>query len=91
MGESEHYIIEVKNGKLKPGDVLTKQYIDGLKRRKNREEAHQYNRRTTFKVISQDYVPNIKVEEAVGVQGPIIELNEKVIKEDVQDLPEDNK
>ena len=89
MGESEPYIIEVKNGKLKPGDVLTKQYIDGLKRRKNKEEAHQYNRRTAFKVVSQDYVPNIKIVEEVGVKGPIIELNEKVIKEDVQDLSKD--
>lgn len=91
MGESEPYIVEVKNGKLKPGDVLTKQYIDGLKRRKSKEAAHQYNRRTAFKVVSQDYVPSIKVEEELGVQGPTIELNEKVIKEDAQDLPEDNK
>jgi len=91
MGESEPYIIEVKNGKLKPGDVLTKQYIDSMKRRKSREEAHQYNRRTAFKVVSQDYIPKVKVEKEVEIQGPTIELNEKVIKEDVQDLPADNK
>ncbi len=89
MGESEPLVMEYKDGKLKKGDVLTKAYIDGLRRRKHREEAHQYNRRTTFKVISQEYVPKPKEEvKEIEVEGPTIELEDKK-KEDVKKPAED--
>ena len=47
---------------VKEGDVLTKSYINKIKFRKNKKKAHQYNRRTSFKVLSEDYVSekNIK-------------------------------
>ena len=35
-----------KDGKLKLGSVLDEAYINTLKREKDREKAHQYNRRT---------------------------------------------
>ena len=57
MGESVPYVMEEKDGKLKKGDVLTPSYISKFKFKKNREKAHQYNRRTTIKVLSEDYVP----------------------------------
>ena len=89
MGESEPLVMEYKDGKLKKGDVLTKAYIDGLRRRKHIEEAHQYNRRTTFKVISQEYVPKPKEEvKEIEVEGPTIELEDKK-KEDVKKPAED--
>ena len=78
MGETEPFVMEHKDGKLKVGDVLTKSYIDGLRRRKYKEQAHQYNRRTTFKVISQEYVPKLKEEvKEIEVEGPTIELEDK--------------
>jgi peptidoglycan-associated lipoprotein len=52
MGKSEPYTRDVKNGKLKKGDVLNDEYISKLKRKKNIEKAHQYNRRTDFKVMT---------------------------------------
>ena len=91
MGETEPFVVEHKDGKLKVGDVLSKAYIDGLRRRKNREEAHQYNRRTTFKVVSQEYVPKPKEEVKEEVEGPTIELKDEEKKENVQDIPTDNK
>ena len=40
---------------FKEGDILTESYINKLKR-KYKETAHQYNRRTAFKVLRQDYI-----------------------------------
>ena len=87
MGESEPYIIEVKNGKLKPGDVLTKQYIDSMKRRKSREEAHQYNRRTDFKVLSGDFKEWLDKNPSLGndertIQRALIDQKGQVIPTD---------
>ena len=61
-GETEPFVIEEDNGRFKIGDVLTKSYINKIKFRKNKKKAHQYNRRTSFKVLSEDYVSedNIK-------------------------------
>ncbi|MFP4447735.1 MAG: OmpA family protein [Bacteroidales bacterium] len=42
---------------LEEGDVLTEEFIDELETEEQREEAHQINRRTEFKVISTDYSP----------------------------------
>ena len=67
-GESEPYVLtaedskrEVKGGFLtkkvfKKGDVMSVSYINRLKN-KFKETAHQFNRRTSFKVLSEDYVP----------------------------------
>ncbi|MAR39928.1 MAG: hypothetical protein CMD22_04535 [Flavobacteriales bacterium] len=72
-GESEPYVLTSEDSKhdqrggfftkkiFKEGDVLTESYINKLK--KNfKEIAHQYNRRTTFKVLTEDYVPNVAEE-----------------------------
>ena len=83
MGESEPFVMEHKDGKLKKGDVLSLAYIDGLRRKKHQEQAHQYNRRTTFKVVRQDYAPPTKPkEEEKGVEGPTIELKDIENEED---------
>jgi peptidoglycan-associated lipoprotein len=57
MGESSPFVIEEKDGRFKVGDVLTESYIKKIKFKKNKEHANQYNRRTSFKVIREDYVP----------------------------------
>ena len=72
-GESEPYILteqdskrEVKGGFLtkkvfKEGDEMSVSYINGLKN-KFKETAHQLNRRTSFKVLSENYILN-KIKE----------------------------
>ena len=57
MGEREPFIIEKKDGRFKVGDVLTESYIKKIRFKKNKEKANQYNRRTSFKVLREDYVP----------------------------------
>ena len=57
MGENEPFVIEVKDGRFKVGDVLTESYIRKILFRKNREVANQYNRRTSFKVLINDSNP----------------------------------
>ena len=59
-GENEPFVIENKNGRFKEGDVLTESYINKIKFKKNRKKAHQYNRRTSFKVLREDYVSQSK-------------------------------
>jgi peptidoglycan-associated lipoprotein len=56
VGENEPFVIEKKKGRFKEGDVLTESYINKIKMRKNKKKAHQYNRRTSFKVLREDYV-----------------------------------
>ena len=56
-GESEPYVIEKNNGRFKVGDILSERYINKIRFNKNKEAANQYNRRTSFKVLREDYVP----------------------------------
>jgi peptidoglycan-associated lipoprotein len=65
MGENEPFVIESKDGKLKEGDVLTEKYIKNIRFKKNKEKANQYNRRTSFKVLREDYISD-KTEETVA-------------------------
>ena len=58
MGEKEPYIMDVKDGRLKMGALLDEAYISNLKREKDQEKAHQYNRRTDFKVLDKFYNPD---------------------------------
>ena len=64
MGENEPFVIENKDGRLKVGDVLTEKYIKKIKFKRNKEKANQYNRRTSFKVLREDYVADDKKEVA---------------------------
>ena len=74
-GESQPYILTAEDAKhnkkgsifskkkFQEGDVLTASYIRKLKN-KFKETAHQFNRRTTFKVLNEDYIPSkIIIEE----------------------------
>ena len=58
MGENSPFVIEEKDGRFKVGDVLTESYIKKILFKKNKEKANQYNRRTSFKIIREDYVPS---------------------------------
>jgi len=62
-GEAEPYVIQEKDGRFDVGDVLTSTYINKIRFKKNKEKAHQYNRRTSFKVFREDYVPDNETEK----------------------------
>jgi len=64
IGENEPFVIEKKDGRLKEGDVLTEKYIKKIRFKKNKEKANQYNRRTSFKVLREDYVPAASMKVA---------------------------
>ena len=61
MGEGA--IHKEKDGRFDIGDVLTESYIKNIKFKKNKEKAHQYNRRTSFKVLSEGYMPTSNEDE----------------------------
>ena len=79
-GESEPYVLTAEDAKhderggffakkiFKEGDVLTESYINKLKK-KFQEVAHQYNRRTTFRVLSEDYVPAVVEKKQIEKQN----------------------
>ena len=60
MGETEPYVMDRKDGRLKMGVALDESYISSLRREKDREKAHQYNRRTDFKVLDKFYNPDTR-------------------------------
>jgi peptidoglycan-associated lipoprotein len=89
MGESEPYTIEKKDGRFKEGDVLTQSYIKKIRFKKNKEKAHQYNRRTSFKVLREDYAkPELKVIKKQEIKGPKLELKNKKIKNADENMSE---
>ena len=56
MGETEPFVMDLKDGKLRVGAVLSPDFIENkLRRKKDKEKAHQYNRRTDFKVILDSF------------------------------------
>jgi peptidoglycan-associated lipoprotein len=57
---------------LKVGDTLAKPYIDALPNDQNKEIAHQLNRRTEFRVLSNDYVPGGKPANEIDAQQQIL-------------------
>jgi peptidoglycan-associated lipoprotein len=58
-------------GSFKTGDVLTDAFINNLKKPALKEEAHQLNRRTEFKVLRTNF---IKSETSEGTNKPVIEI-----------------
>jgi len=65
MGESEPFVIEEKDGRFKIGDVLTESYIKKIRFKKNKKVANQYNRRTSFKVLREDYISQDDIKKVV--------------------------
>ncbi|MDI3479086.1 MAG: hypothetical protein PWQ43_1094 [Rikenellaceae bacterium] len=61
-------IINDKEYTFTKGTVLTEEYINSLKTEDEREAAHQLNRRTTFQIISEDYVPSGEQNKPVQIE-----------------------
>ncbi len=70
-------------GSFKEGDVLNDAFIDNLKSKKLKEEAHQLNRRTEFKVLRTNFVKpqgnidNINLQEQKSSSAEPIESKDK--------------
>ncbi|MCX6290849.1 MAG: OmpA family protein [Bacteroidetes bacterium] len=84
-GEKEPRTLNVNMGHFKAGDVLTDAFITGLKNTALKEEAHQLNRRTEFKVLRTNYVKGQKATENAPAPGTVIDsvAGKAVPKEDV--------
>jgi peptidoglycan-associated lipoprotein len=78
-------------GSFKAGDVLTDEFIDKLKSKKLKEEAHQLNRRTEFKVLRTNYIkgqgaidnlnmekPDSAADESEGTLRPVDDVKEAI-------------
>ena len=59
-GESIPRLIDQASSFFQKGDRITDDYIAKLKSDPEKEEAHQMNRRTEFRVLRSDYVPKAK-------------------------------
>ena len=55
-GQRDPRILLKNTGSFKAGDILDDNFIDKLKNNKTKEEAHQLNRRTEFKVLRTNYI-----------------------------------
>ena len=56
-GESVARVIDQASSFFKKGDRITDDFISKLKTDPEKEEAHQMNRRTEFRVLRSDFVP----------------------------------
>lgn len=56
-GETTPRVIPFDLSFMKKDDVITEAYINKLPTEPQKEEAHQMNRRTEFRVLRSDYVP----------------------------------
>ncbi|NCO56468.1 MAG: hypothetical protein GW876_13870, partial [Bacteroidetes bacterium] len=51
-----------KDGVFKEGDILNEDYINKLLTQELKDQANQINRRTEFKVLSTNYIPDVDNE-----------------------------
>lgn len=63
---------ETRPLKLADGTQLTEKYINSIKDKKEQERLHQLNRRTTFRVISWDFVDPKAPKTDRSINRPVI-------------------
>ena len=64
-------VLDKDNGSFKAGNVLNDAFINGLKNTKLKEEAHQLNRRTEFKVLRTNFVKGQSAIDNINLQSPV--------------------
>lgn len=70
-GASMPRALDKDMGSFKAGDVLNDAFIDKLANTKLKEEAHQLNRRTEFKVLRTNYVKGQSAIDNVNLEAPV--------------------
>ena len=84
MADTEPVVLENDSSGL-PAGVLTKEYISQLKKEKLKNLAHQKNRRTDFKVLSDNIEKWIK--DNPGVTGGNKVIKNAIIEDDGKVVP----
>ncbi len=69
-GDHEPRILIKDMGSFSKGDTLNDEFINKLKTTKLKEEAHQLNRRTEFKVLRTNYVKGQAATDSINLQKP---------------------
>lgn len=70
-GATQPRALDKDNGSFKAGDVLNEAFIDKLPNTKQKEEAHQMNRRTEFRVLRTNYVKGQSATEDINIPQPV--------------------
>ncbi len=98
-GEKEPRTLNNDMGSFKAGDILTDAFINNLKDKAKKEEAHQLNRRTEFKVLRNNYVKGEKATENVPAGGGVDSTQKKLVpledpntptKVEIEDKPKED-
>ncbi len=69
-GAHEPRILTKDKGSFHAGDTLNDEFINKLKNNKLKEEAHQLNRRTEFKVLRTNYVKGQSAIDNINLEKP---------------------
>lgn len=75
-GQREPRALIKDQGSFKAGDILTDAFIESLKSKKLKEEAHQMNRRTEFKVLRTNYIKGQGALDNINLQTPQAEIKD---------------
>ncbi len=94
-GQHQPRTLDKDIGSFKQGDVLTDAFIGGLKKVPQKEEAHQLNRRTEFRVLrtnflkgeNSDSIPNKPVIEIVDSASMNKPPENIVIQQKTEEVP----
>ena len=62
---------------LAVSDSLSKDYIEALPETDQQEMAHQLNRRTEFRVLSTDYVPQTMKDQNMNLDDQILKMGQE--------------
>lgn len=71
-GASQPRVLDKDRGSFKKGDVLNESFINGLPNAKLKEEAHQLNRRTEFRVLRTNYIDPKTAEAEAAAEAAAI-------------------
>ncbi len=83
MGEKEPFVLEKDESGFKEGTKFDEGFIRGLSSTEEQEIAHQFNRRTDFKVLERKFTPKSSApEEKPEEETPEDEGNEENNTED---------
>ncbi len=78
--------LDKDQGSFKSGDVLNEAFINNLSSTKLKEEAHQMNRRTEFKVLRTNYVKGQSATDDIDLQAPTKTIADTSTMKPVEDI-----
>lgn len=85
-GASQPRSLDKDLGSFKSGDVLNEGFIEKLPNTKTKEEAHQLNRRTEFRVLRTNYVKGQAATDDINIEAPVKSLTDSSGMKAVEDV-----